>query len=61
MSIIYLTIFISLLLATVFVICFVMEAWRGVHKGVEKSSLLPLEDDEETPDYFQNGKSNDHL
>lgn len=61
MSVIYLTLFISLLLAAVFVICFVMEAWRGMDKGVERSSLLPLEDDEKEMNPPKYEKSNDRI
>ena len=46
MPVLYLTIFITLLFAGVFLVCFVMEAWRGKNKGVEQASLLPLADDD---------------
>lgn len=50
MPVLHLTIFISILLAVVFIICFVMEAWRNKNQGIEQTSLLPLADDEADDD-----------
>ncbi len=46
MPVLELTIFISLLLAVIFIVCFVMEAWRNKSQGIEQTSLLPLADDD---------------
>lgn len=46
MPVLQLTIFISILLAVVFIVCFVMEAWRNRNQGIEQTSLLPLADDD---------------
>lgn len=46
MPVLELTIFISLLLAVIFIVCFVMEAWRNKSQGTEQTSLLPLADDD---------------
>lgn len=50
MPVFYLTIFISLLLAAIFVVCFAIEAWRSKNISTDRSALLPLlEDDEVEP------------
>jgi len=46
MPVLELTIFISIVLALIFIVCFVMEAWRNKSQGVEQTSLLPLADDD---------------
>jgi hypothetical protein len=46
MPVLQLTIFISILLVVIFIVCFVMEAWRNKNQGVEQTSLLPLADDD---------------
>ena len=46
MPVLQLTIFISIILAVIFIVCFVMEAWRNKNQGVEQTSLLPLADDD---------------
>lgn len=50
MPVLHLTIFISLLLAGIFVVCFTAEAWRKKGGSTDRSALLPLlEDDEVEP------------
>lgn len=47
MPVLYLTIFISLLLAAIFVVCFTAEAWRNKDRSTDRSALLPLLEDDE--------------
>ena len=49
MPVLYLTIFISLLLAGIFVVCFAAEAWRSKGRSIDRSALLPLLEDEVKP------------
>lgn len=49
MPVLYLTIFISLLLAGIFVVCFAAEAWRSKGRSTDRSALLPLLEDDERP------------
>lgn len=49
MPVLYLTIFISLLLAAIFVVCFTAEAWRNKDRSTDRSALLPLLEDDESP------------
>lgn len=49
MPVLHLTIFISLLLAGIFIVCFAAEAWRKKGNSTERSALLPLLEDEELP------------
>ena len=46
MQVIAITLFISLLLAGIFITCFAVEAWKKRKTSLEHDSLLPLEDDE---------------
>lgn len=50
MSVLRVTVYITLLLAVVFLFCFVMETWRRKNTGDEQTSLLPLQDDETNTD-----------
>jgi hypothetical protein len=56
MPVLHLTIFISILLAVIFIVCFVMEAWRNKNQGVEQTSLLPLADDDADISKMENEK-----
>lgn len=47
MPVLQLTIFISILLAVIFVTCFALEAWRNKGRGSDRTALLPLLEDEE--------------
>lgn len=49
MPVLFLTIFISLLLAGIFVVCFAAEAWRSKGRSTDRSALLPLLEDDEIP------------
>lgn len=44
MSVLYITVFVSLCLAGIFVVCFAVEATRRGRSNVERDSLLPLDD-----------------
>ena len=46
MEVLFLTIFLSLVLAGVFVACFIRVASRREGRGLEQQSLMPLSDDE---------------
>ena len=46
MPVLELTIFISILLAVLFIVCFGVDAWKNRGHGIEQSSLLPLADDD---------------
>ncbi|MDF1812802.1 MAG: hypothetical protein P1V20_11330 [Verrucomicrobiales bacterium] len=46
MSVIGITLFISLILGVIFIICFAVEATKKRTSSLEHDSLLPLEDDE---------------
>lgn len=58
MPVLHLTIFISIILAVIFIVCFVMEAWRNKNQGVEQTSLLPLQDDSNEPKPKQTEETN---
>lgn len=47
MPVLHLTIFISLLLAGIFIVCFTAEAWRKKGGGTDRAALLPLLEDDE--------------
>lgn len=47
MPVLQLTIFISLLLAVIFVVCFAIEAWRNKDRCSDRTALLPLLEDDE--------------
>lgn len=47
MPVLYLTIFISLLLAGIFIVCFAAEAWLKKGGGTDRAALLPLLEDDE--------------
>lgn len=47
MPVLHLTIFISLILAVIFVVCFAIEAWRNKGKCSDRTALLPLLEDDE--------------
>jgi len=44
MSVLYITVFVSLCLAGIFVVCFAVEATKRTRSNVERDSLLPLDD-----------------
>ena len=44
MNVLYITVFVSLCLAGIFVVCFAAEAKRRKRGSVERDSLLPLDD-----------------
>ena len=54
MPVLYLTIFISLLLAGIFVVCFAAEAWRSKGRSTDRSALLPLLEDDVKPTQHTN-------
>jgi len=45
MDVLALTIFISICLAGIFIVCFAAEWRRSKHSSPERDSLLPLDDD----------------
>jgi len=45
MPVLALTIFVSICLAGIFIVCFAVEIRRSRHSSPERDSLLPLEDD----------------
>ena len=47
MPILYLTIFISLILAAIFLVCFVFEVLGSKSRGTDHTALLPLMEDDE--------------
>ena len=49
MSVLYITVFVSLCLAGIFVVCFAVEATRRGRSNVERDSLLPLDDSDGHP------------
>lgn len=54
-----LTIFISLILAAVFVVCFTLEILRNKGRGTDRSALLPLLEDEDQENSLHSTKSKD--
>lgn len=46
MNAIGITLFVSLILGSIFIICFAVEATKKRSSSLEHDSLLPLEDDE---------------
>ena len=59
MPVLHLTIFISLLLALIFVVCFTAEAWRNKASSTDRSALLPLLEDDEIESTNQDNKKSD--
>lgn len=50
MNVLALTILISVLLAVIFIVCFIGELRKTHKRGIEHHALMPLEDDESTSD-----------
>jgi cell division protein FtsN len=46
MNVIAITLFVSLILGIIFIVCFAVEATKKGKSSLEHDSLLPLEDDE---------------
>lgn len=49
MSIILLTVFLSVILASLFIILFINDREKGRHSSLEQDSLLPLADENPVP------------
>ena len=59
MPVLHLTIFLSLILSVIFIVCFALEAWKGRKPGSDHTALLPLlDDDAEVPATKHSNKSN---
>ncbi len=57
MNVLAITILVSLCLRVTFRICFVMEAKRPNKRSPEQDSLIPFQDNSETPEKFPDEKS----
>ncbi|MFC4993273.1 hypothetical protein [Rubritalea tangerina] len=61
MPVLHLTIFISLLLAVIFIVCFAAESWRKKGSSTDRSALLPLLEDDEFEPSTKDQTKNDSL